>query len=238
MKIVLNHRRWLFKFLILCAGVVLLQGCIPVIATGVVGGGMVAMDRRSAGAELDDQAIEFTAFQNIDDKYHDRVHVEVNSYNRQLLLTGEVPDEATRQDVEALVKKVNNVRKVVNDVVIGPNIGYARHIDDAYVSTDVRTHFISDAKGRFYPIQVAVTTENGVVYLMGLVTHAEADAAIEIASKVSNVKRVVPVFEYIADPKAPQIPDAATPATNPPPATPPTSPSPSGDLPAGTPVQM
>lgn len=238
MKIVLS-RRWLFKFLILCAGVALLQGCIPVIATGVVGGGMVAVDRRSAGAELDDQAIEFTAFQNIDDKYHDHVHVEVNSYNRQLLLTGEVPDEATRQDVEALAQKVNNVRKVVNDVVVGPNVDYARHIDDAYISTDVRAHFISDAKGRFYPVHVAVTTENGVVYLMGLVTHAEADAAIEIAGKVNNVKRVVPVFEYIADPKAPPKPDAAAPATSAPPAATPATPSPSGsDLPAGTPVQM
>lgn len=237
MKIALN-RCWLFKFLALWVGLVSLQGCIPVIATGVVGGGMVAVDRRSAGAELDDQAIEFTAFQNIDSKYHDRVHVEVNSYNRQLLLTGEVPDETTRQHVGALAQKVNNVLKVVNDVVVAPNIDYARHIDDAYISTDVRAHFISDAKGRFYPIHVTVTTENGVVYLMGLMTHAEADAAIEIASKVNNVKRVVPVFEYIADPNAPQKPDTVAPATSTPPAASPSSPPPSGELPAGTPVQM
>ncbi|MHB8352885.1 MAG: BON domain-containing protein [Burkholderiales bacterium] len=178
-----------------------LQGCFPLVATGMVGTGLVAADRRTSGAQLDDQGIEFRAGRAISEKYGDKVHVNVTSFNRNLLLTGEVPDQEIRKNIEALARGITNVRSVVNETAIAGNSSFSERANDSYLSTKVHARMVTDANGQFSPVQISVTTEDNVVYLMGLVTHAEGDAASAIASTTSGVRRVVKVFEYLA--KAP-----------------------------------
>jgi len=178
------------------------------MATGVVGTGLVVTDRRTSGAQLEDEGIELRASHAIDEKYGDRVHVNASSFNRNLLLTGEVPDQTVRKDVEAIARATANVRSVINETAIAGNSSLSERTNDAYLTTKVRARFLADANGRFSPVQVSITSEAGVVYLMGLVTHAEGDAATNIASTTAGVRRVVKVFEYIA-----HVPESEKPAT-------------------------
>ncbi len=177
-----------------------LQGCFPLVATGMVGTGLVVADRRTSGAQLEDQGIEFRANHAINEKYGDKVHVNVTSFNRNLLLTGEVPDEESRKGVEALAHATTNVRAVVDEIAVAGGSSFSERANDTYLGTKVRARMAADANGQFSPVHISVTTEDSVVYLMGLVTHAEGDAASAIASTTSGVRRVVKVFEYINKP--------------------------------------
>lgn len=176
-------------------GIVALQGCVPVL---VGAGGAAAVtsleDRRSTGAQIDDESIEIRASNRVSDRFGDRVHVNVTSYNRIALITGEVPDERAREEVEKIVLAVPNVRGVTNDLQIAGLSSFGSRTNDSYLTTKVRGRLL-DTK-RISPVHVKVVSEAGVVYLMGIVTDAEADEAVEIARTTGGVRKVVKVFEY------------------------------------------
>jgi len=175
----------------LAASMPCLHGCVPVVVAGAGGAVMMSEDRRTTGTIVDDQTIEGRARSRIEDKYDDRVHVDLASYNRFILLVGEVPDQQTKDDIGAIALGVENVRNVQNELIIGPNT----RANDAYLTSKVKARFVSENK--FKANHVKVITENSTVYLLGLVKREEGDAAADIASTTSGVEKVIKVFEYI-----------------------------------------
>jgi osmotically-inducible protein OsmY len=191
----------------------LLSGCAPVVVGAAAAGGVaVAADRRATDTQLVDERIEFSASKWIGEKILDQGHVNIVSYNKLVLLTGETTTEALKQEVGKLAAGATGVREVVNDITIGPLAPLSSRSNDAYLTSVVKTRFVGDQK--FNPLHVKVVTENGTVYLLGLVTRKEAEDASNIARHVSGVKKVVRVFEYIPDPPPPAPKPAAAPAKN------------------------
>ncbi|CEN56587.1 BON domain-containing protein [Candidatus Methylopumilus turicensis] len=172
-----------------------LTACVPVIVGGAAVGGSMAADRRTSGTYIEDQAIELKASKAIADSLKEKVHANLTSFNRQLLITGEVSDEANKKKAESLVKPIENVLSIHNYLAIGPNSSLSTRTNDAYITSKVKANFIKENK--FSANYVKVVTESGSVYLLGLVTHKEADDAVEIARSIGGVKTVVKVFEYI-----------------------------------------
>jgi osmotically-inducible protein OsmY len=196
--------------LALAAGAALLaSGCAPVVVAGAAAGGVaVAVDRRPADVQLADERIEWTSSGRVSDKLKDQGHVNVTSYNKMVLLTGEATTEAMKQEAGKITAAVPEVKSVVNDLQIAAPTQMSSRSNDSYLTSVVKTRFVGEQK--FNPLHVKVVTENGVVYLLGLVTRKEADDASNIARHVSGVKKVVRVFEYIPDP--PPAKPAAAPA--------------------------
>ena len=175
--------------------IALLGGCAAVVVgAGAAAGYSAYEDRRSTGTQVDDQRIESRASSAIDQRFGWKVHVNVTSYNRQVLITGEVPDAVTHAEVEKLIAAVPGVRTLANESTIGPLTSLAARTGDTLVTSNVKSRFLG-AKN-FNPIHVKVVTEAGVVFLMGMVTEVEANAASEIARTTDGVKKVVKVFEY------------------------------------------
>jgi osmotically-inducible protein OsmY len=172
-----------------------LQGCFPVVAAGAGASALIAQDRRTSGAYIEDEAIENKALDRIGKQYKDTVHVNVTSYNRNVLISGEVSDEAARTQVEFIVSKIQNVGKIHNELVIAANSSLASRSNDSLITSNVKMRFVNDK--RFSANSIKVVTENGTVYLMGIVNHQEAAAAGESASGSKGVARVVELFEYI-----------------------------------------
>jgi osmotically-inducible protein OsmY len=173
----------------------LLQGCFPVIAGGVAAGVLAADDRRTLGAQTDDKAIGLKVDKAINDVYGDRVHININPYNRRVLLTGEVPDEKAKAEVARIASGIENVKVVINEVQVGPNASVAGRSNDAVITSLVKGNFVDDQQVLANAFKVV--TEANVVYLMGLVTRAEGDRASQVAARTRGVKQVVRVFEYI-----------------------------------------
>lgn len=174
----------------------LLHGCAPLLIGGAAAGGvMVAQDRRTVGTLTEDEGIERKAAGRIGERFRDGVHVNVTSYNRMVLLTGEVPNAAARTGVESITRGVENVRGVYNETVVSGVTSYTARSNDAILTSKVKARFL-DA-GKFNALHVKVVTENNIVYLMGLVKKQEAADATEIARTTSGVQKVVRVFEYI-----------------------------------------
>jgi osmotically-inducible protein OsmY len=177
-----------------------LQGCVPLVATGAGAGVLMATDRRSSGFYIEDQEIELRSANRTREAYPaDNVHVNFTSYNQLVLITGEVPDEATKQKINTIVMGVGNVKSTYNELRISTPTLLSARSNDAYITSKVKTRFF-DAK-RFPATAVKIVTENGVVYLMGMVTQQEGADAAQIASTTSGVVKVVKLFDYIA--KAP-----------------------------------
>lgn len=174
-----------------------LSACAPLLMGGaMVGGALVATDRRTAGTQLEDEAIELKASHRARE-VSPAGHINVTSYNRMALITGEVPSDADRKAVEQVVSKVENVRSVVNELAIAGNSALGVRSSDTLISGKVKASFI-DAKD--LQVQtIKVTTERGVVYLMGLATEREAARAAEVARAVSGVQKVVRVFDLISE---------------------------------------
>lgn len=173
----------------------LLGGCAAVVVgAGAAAGYGAYEDRRSTGTQVDDQRIESRASGAIDQRFGWKVHVNVTSYNRQVLVTGEVPDAVTHAEVEKLIAALPGVRTLANELTIGPLTSLAARTGDTVVTSNVKSRFLG-AKN-FNPIHVKVVTEAGVVFMMGMVTEVEANAASEIARTTDGVKKVVKVFEY------------------------------------------
>jgi osmotically-inducible protein OsmY len=181
------------------AAAVLASGCAPIVVGAAAAGGVaVAVDRRTADTQLADERIEFTASKWIGEKILEQGHVNIVSYNKLVLLTGETTTEALKQEVGKLAAGATGVKDVVNEIAIGPLAPLTSRSNDAYLTSVIKARFVGEQK--FNPLHVKVVTENGTVYLLGLVTRKEADDATNIARHVSGVKRVVRVFEYIPDP--------------------------------------
>ena len=172
-----------------------ITACLPVVVGGAAAGGAMAADRRTSGVYVEDQNIELKASRSIDDVVTDLSHVNVTSYKGNVLVTGEVPDAATKTKLGNAIKVIESVRNVTNEVTIGPKSSISARADDSYLTTKVKAQFVSENK--FQANYVKVVTENSVVYLIGYVTQAEADAAVEIARNTSGVIKVVKVFEYM-----------------------------------------
>ena len=176
----------------------LLGGCVaPLMVGGFVGGTMVASDRRTVGAQLEDQGIEIRASARIREQIGSSVHINVTSYNRQVLLTGEVSKAQEKQLAEQILNRVENVRSVVNELAVAPNSSLSDRTNDALVSGKVKATMV-DSRDVFANA-FKVVTERGTVYLMGRVTQREATRAVEIARGVSGVQKIIRVFEIITE---------------------------------------
>jgi osmotically-inducible protein OsmY len=175
----------------------LLSGCVPLLVAGAVGGtALVATDRRSVGAQADDEAIELKTSNNIGTGYGDRVHVNVTSYNGIVLLTGEAPAQDLVTTIGEIARTTAKVRRVHNEIVVAAVSDVGSRTNDSYITSKVKTRFVEANK--FSATHVKVVTDRQVVYLMGLVKRDEADAAAQIASTTSGVLRVVKLFETIS----------------------------------------
>jgi osmotically-inducible protein OsmY len=184
----------------LLALVPLLHGCFVAAAAGVGATALMAEDRRSSGIYLEDQNIEMKLRSAIREKYsgNDQLEVNVTSYNRFVLLSGEVPSEEVKKDVGVMALGVENVRNVQNEIVIAPRASLSQSSSDTLTTSKVKSRFVTE--NRFQPNHVKVVTRGDVVYLMGLVTPKEADDATEIARTTGGVQKVVRVFEITENP--------------------------------------
>jgi osmotically-inducible protein OsmY len=198
---------------LLAALVPLLSGCFGAAVVGVGAGALAYADRRLTEVQFTDEGIEIRAVNRISEKFGDRVHVNVTSYNRTVLLTGEVPDAAAKAEVEKVVAGVQNVKAISNELQVAGNSSLSSRSNDVYLTSKVKARFI-DAN-RFAANHVKVVTEDAVVFLMGLVTHAESAAAVEIARTTGGVKKVVRVFEIISDAEARRLSPPPAPAEKP-----------------------
>jgi osmotically-inducible protein OsmY len=189
------------RTLILLAVLVpVLAGCVGAAAVGVGAGALMFTDRRMPETIVTDEGIELRAAGRINERFGDRVHVNVTSYNRMALLTGEVPDTAAKAEIEKLVAATPNLKSISNELQIGTVSTLSNRGNDVYLTSKVKARFIDASQ--FSVSNVKVVTENGVVYLLGLVTQREMDAAVQIARTTGGVKKVVRVFELISDAEA------------------------------------
>jgi osmotically-inducible protein OsmY len=180
------------------AAATLLSACAPLLVGGaVVGTSMVVTDRRTSGTQLEDQSIELKAKTRVREAVGERGHVNITSYNRTVLLTGEVAADVDKVAVEQAVAKVEGVRTVVNELAVMGSSSLASRSNDAVLTSKVKASYI-DAKDVFANA-IKVTTERGTVYLMGRVTEREATRASDIARGVAGVQKVVKVFEVITE---------------------------------------
>ena len=174
-----------------------LSACIPLLVGGTAGGVLVAMDRRTSGAQLEDEGIELRAANRLREAFGESARFHVTSYNRQVLLAGEVPTAADQQRAEQIVARVDNVRSVVNDLGVMPPASLSQRSSDTLITGKVKASMV-DAKD-LQATAFKVVTERGVVYLMGRVSQREADRATAIARGVSGVVKVVRVFEILSE---------------------------------------
>lgn len=192
-----NSRRRAIAVLAALGAVASLSGCFPLVVGGAAGGALVATDRRTAGTQLEDQGIEMRANKVLRNSPVEPAHIDVTSYNRRVLLTGEVPNEQDKQLAEQLVSRVENVNAIVNELHIGENASFSQRSSDTLITGKVKASLV-DAKD-LYANAFKVITENGTVYLMGRVTQREAERATDIARSVSGVLRVVRIFDIVPE---------------------------------------
>jgi osmotically-inducible protein OsmY len=172
----------------------LLQGCAPMLVGAGAAAGVTAFeDRRTSGTQIEDEGIELRASNRINDRYRDKLHINFTSYNRWLLMTGEVPDEKTRDDIEKLALSVPNVRGVANELQVAGVTSLGSRTNDSFITSKVKARFVDGR--RFNPVHVKVVTEAGVVYLLGMVTEKESEDAVAIARTTDGVRKVVKIFE-------------------------------------------
>ena len=187
--------------LALCAAALLtgaLTACVPLVLGGAAAGGtLVVTDRRTSGAQLEDEGIELRAGSRIRSNIGDRARINITSYNRQVLLSGEVPTAQDKQLAEQIVSRVENVVSVVNELAVGPNAGLSQRSSDTLVTGRVKSMLI-DAPDLFAN-SFKVVTEHGVVYLMGRVTQREADRGTNVVRSTSGVQKVVRILDVISE---------------------------------------
>lgn len=194
--------RAMTKLLVLSALLGSLSGCAPLLVGGTAAAvAIVATDRRSSGTILDDEAIEVRAAARIRDKIGERGHINVTSYNKRVLLTGEVSNEQVKQLAERLVFEVENVKLVINEVAAMDGSSLQQRSSDTIITGRVKASMVDTSDFRASNL-FKVVTERGVVYLMGRVTQREADRGTDIARGVSGVVKVVRSFEIITEEEA------------------------------------
>ncbi len=185
------------KLLLILIATVQLSACAPLMFGGVVGGAMIASDRRTTGIQVEDETIEQRSATAIRENFGSKEHINITSYNRQVLITGEVTSDTVRRQVESLIGRVENVRAVVNELAIGPASSFSDRSSDAVLVAKVKAAMV-DTEEVFANVY-KVVGERGTIYLMGRVTQREAKRATDVVRGVSGVKRVVRVFEYITE---------------------------------------
>ena len=186
------------------AATTLLGACAPLVLGGaMVGGALSFTDRRTSGAQLEDEGIELKSGSRLAEALADRGHVNVTSYNRTALLTGEVPSDADRAAAEAAVTRIENVRGIVNELAVAGSSSVTARTGDTIVTSKVKASFL-DARD-LQSNAIKVVTERGTVYLLGRVTEREAGRAAELARGVGGVSRVVKVFELISEAELAQL---------------------------------
>ena len=174
-----------------------LQGCFAVLAGGALATTFAATDRRTLGAQTEDKSIVIKGENRIPEVVAAGSHVNVTSFNRKVLLSGEVPDEASKVAAEREAKAIDNVNTVFNELEIGPASSFAVRSNDALITSKVLANLVDDRT--LYSSAFKITTERGIVYMMGRVTQREGQLAAKIVSGVSGVARVVTLFEYISE---------------------------------------
>lgn len=185
---------------VLCAclaAATLTSGCALLVGGAVVGGSMVALDRRTSGTVLDDQSIEMRSQSRINELIGDKGHVNVTSYDRLVLITGEVPTDADKTSIEQGIARISNVRSIVNELAVMPNSSISGRSSDTLVTAKVKATLV-DAKD-LVANAFKVVTERGTVYLMGRVTEREATRAVNLTRTISGVQKVVRVFEIVSE---------------------------------------
>ena len=180
--------------ILLLAAVLGLQGCPAIIAGGGIAAATSLEDRRSTGTQFDDSGIESRASSRIGERLGEKAHVNVTSFNRAVLLTGEAWDEAMRAEVEKIVAALPNVRSVTNEIQVAGASSATSRANDTAITARVKGRFVNVKD--LNPLHVKVVTEAGVVYLLGIVTETEAETSTELARTTGGVRKVVKVFEY------------------------------------------
>ncbi len=210
---ILAFRRLALSVTAACVLLGSITACVPLILSGAVAGGsLVATDRRTSGAQLEDEGIELRALSRLRGEIGERSHVNLTSYNRQVLLTGEAASAQDKQLIEQIVSRVENVNSIINELAIMGNSTLTQRSSDALVTGRVRAMLV-DARD-LYANAFKVVTERGTTYLMGRVTQREADRATEVARGVPGVQKVVRIFEIISDQElARMLPSPAVPST-------------------------
>lgn len=217
MSIPTNTVRRFRKLTAIALCIPLLGGCVGAAVVGAGAGALMVVDRRPSEIYIADQGLELRASSRIDEKFGDKVHVSVTSYNRMMLLTGEVPTVEIKAEVEKITAGVPDVKSIVNELAIAGPSGFGVRGNDSYITSKIKARFVDANK--FSANFVKVVTEAGVVFLLGIVTQAEADAAVEIARTTGGVLKVVRVFEIVSPQQAgamnktaPAAPQEAKPA--------------------------
>lgn len=185
------------KLAILLGATIFLQGCVAaVIGSGAVAA-KVATDPRTTGTQIDDETLEFKVENAVEKDAQIKAEGRVNavSYNGRVLLIGQVPNSDVKDTATALAKGVEGVNEVYNELTVSPKISFAQISKDSWLTTQVKSKMFVD--GRVKATDVKVISENGEVFLLGNVTQSQANAAADIASKISGVKKVIKVFKYL-----------------------------------------
>jgi osmotically-inducible protein OsmY len=190
-------KRQTLKLIALGVGASTLSGCFPLVAGGMAGGALVIADRRNPGTQAIDRGIQLEAESFLTKKYGNNIHVNVSVFNRRVLLSGETRTEAIKTSVEADVKNMKNVTTVFNEMVAAPISGLSARANDSYLTTRIKGAFV--ATEGVPSNSMKVITEASKVYLMGIVTDAEANRAVDIARSVPGVKQVTKVFDIISE---------------------------------------
>jgi osmotically-inducible protein OsmY len=180
-----------------------LQGCFPMIATGVTTGLLAAVDRRTVGAQTEDEAIEWKATVRAREQLGDKAHLNFTSYNRKVLISGEAITPEIRFQAENIVARIPNVLGVYNEVVVGPPSSFVNRSNDAFITSKIKSRTLDSQK--FSPIRVKVITEANVAFLFGIVTQEEAEAAINVARTTAGVKKVVNLLEIVTPGRAKEL---------------------------------
>ncbi|MDQ9169193.1 BON domain-containing protein [Oxalobacteraceae bacterium R-40] len=196
-------RRPLAAIALCCSVAVSLQGCVEMMVGGAVMGSLAATDRRTFGAQTEDKTIVFKGESRVSKLIGEAGHVNVNSFNRKVLLTGEVRDEAMKAAVEREINAIENVASVVNELEIAGVSSFSSRSNDTLITGKVKAAFV-DAKDLFAN-SIKVVTERGNVYLMGLVTQTEGARAAEVTRNVGGVQKVIKVFDYITEDELRQL---------------------------------
>ncbi|HYC35057.1 MAG TPA: BON domain-containing protein [Usitatibacter sp.] len=187
-------KRKLIAVAALAVAMPLLQGCFPLAVTGMGAAALMATDRRTTGIYVEDENIEWKALARMREDSRG-ANVNATSYNRRVLLTGQAPTEEEKARLERVVRSIPSVADVVNEIKVGAVPSLSARGNDALVTSNVKARMVNNPK--FSASHIKVVTEAGVVYLMGIVTQEEGEAAAEIARTTQGASAVVKVFEYI-----------------------------------------
>jgi osmotically-inducible protein OsmY len=197
MKLDKQHSLFVARMLVSLLAAATLGGCAALVVGGAVGTAVVVTDRRTAGTQLEDQNIELKALTRVRETLGERGHLNVTSYNRQVLITGEVASEADRTAIEQSLARIEGVRSTVNELAVMGSTSMTARSNDTILTSKVKASFI-DAKD-LQSGALKVVTERGVVYLMGRVTEREATRAADLARGVAGVQKVVKVFDMLTE---------------------------------------